>query len=248
MIWRERSGSVWVEKAFHWCFTSRGNKHSHSGRIDREQEETDLTLGSDSHHNFTREQQTARSDRRQTYLLLGNAGWRGGAGGRFWPSVHSPPAWRRRSPACARDGLSSFSFCCQLHNEEKTSITIKESIMVYTAEWKQIYLIRVSRVEWFVRVSPNTWTNGILTYNIFHILQANTISSTYCIGQSHPRSQTWWSPRWRPPGWQCPKPRRRDHPPLHYWPAALLPGETSLRQQRHRHAETHKYEERAEVT
>lgn len=53
------------------------------GCMEETDPDKDLTLGSDWHHNFTREQQTAKSDQRQTYLLLGNAGWRAGAEGRF---------------------------------------------------------------------------------------------------------------------------------------------------------------------
>lgn len=50
------------------------------------------------------------------------------------------------------------------------------------------------------------------------------ICHTYYTGPSHPLSQTWWSPLWRPPGSRCPSLRRRGLPPPHCWPSAPQPG------------------------
>ena len=52
--------------------------------------------------------------------------------------------------------------------------------------------------------------------------------TTYCTGPSHPQSQTWWSPRSRPPGWRCPSLRRRGLPRLRCSPSAPQPGGTFL--------------------
>lgn len=55
-----------------------------------------------------------------------------------------------------------------------------------------------------------------------HVSDGDTsvINDTYCRGQSRPGSLTWWSPRWCPPEWRCPSPRRTGRPLPHCSPAA----------------------------
>ncbi len=53
--------------------------------------------------------------------------------------------------------------------------------------------------------------------------RAEKARSTHCRGRTRPGFLIWWSPRWRPPAWPIPAPRRTDLPSpslLTFWTMA----------------------------